>query len=163
LVDQRLRDGARHEAIRTAEEMVRAAPPDARPQLMLALAHAEAGYGERAWEMVAAVRRTYGEDRLSNGLLAEIHVALGEIDEAFQAYERAFQERDWLMVWLRVGPYTGSAATSPRWKRFRQDPRYWDLMRRMNFPPFPPQHPGYADEQAQLHKRKGVGSSASLR
>jgi len=163
LVDQRFRDGAPDEAILLAEELARAAPPDARSQLMLALAHAVAGHGERAREIVVTARRTYGEDRLSNGMLAEIHVSLGEIDEAFQAYERAFQEREWPMVWLRVGPYVGIAATFPNWKRFRQDPRYWDLMRRMNFPPFPPEHPGFADEQAQLHKRKGVGGSASLR
>jgi hypothetical protein len=101
-------------------------------------------------------------------MLAEIHLSLGEVDEAFQAYERAFQEREWGVVWLRVGPYVFSDATypnwtGPKWMRLRQDPRYWDLMRRMNFPPFPPEHPGYAEEQAQLHMRKGVGSSSSLR
>jgi TolB-like protein/class 3 adenylate cyclase/Flp pilus assembly protein TadD len=134
-------------AIRIAEEWVRALPREPVPKLYLALAHASAGEREEAREIVDAARRSFGDDRLQNVRLGDVLLALGEIDGAFEAYERAFEEREGGILWLRVRPYRNAAR--PEWTQLRKDPRYWDLMRRMNFPPFPPEHPGYADEQAQ--------------
>lgn len=137
-------------AIRAAEEFVRAKPGEALPRLWLARVHAIAGDREKAREIADATRRTFG-DRLPNSVLGQLLVDLGEIDEAFQALERGFEEREWMMIWLRVTPFGVNPASraSPAWEQFRKDPRYWDLMRRMNFPPFPSEHPGYTEEQAQ--------------
>ena len=131
-------------AIRTAEEYRSASPDEPWPQLLLAFGHAVAGDPEKAHELVDTARRIFGEERLASTTLGEIHVALGEMDDAFRVFERGFDEREWLMTWLRVGPYLNRPDA-----RLRRDPRYWELMRRMNFPPFPPDHPGYAEEQAQ--------------
>jgi len=143
-----LEEGERRAAFRAAEEWIRASPREPTPKLQLAFVHASVGEREKAREIVDATRRSFGDDRLPNAPLGEVLVALGEIDAAFSAYERGFEEREWWMTWLRIRPYT-QGAVSPDWAQLRKDPRYWDLMRRMNFPPLPPEHPGYADEQAQ--------------
>jgi tetratricopeptide (TPR) repeat protein len=56
---------------------------------------------------------------------ALIHAGLGEKDEAFKWLERAYEERDKGMAFLRVDP-----TLDP----LRSDPRFQDLLRRMNFP-----------------------------
>jgi tetratricopeptide (TPR) repeat protein len=136
------------DAIRIAEENRNASPDASLPHLLLAFGYAAAGDPEKAREIVDAAQRTFGEERLPNATLGHIHATLGEMDEAFRAYERGFDNREWLMTWLRVNPYAYENLAP-----LRQDPRYWDLMRRMNFPPFPREHPGYAEEQAQQARR----------
>ena len=54
-----------------------------------------------------------------------ICVALGEIDQAMELFERLYVERnDWL-VWLKI---------SPKLKHLHSDPRFRDLLRRIGFP-----------------------------
>jgi len=148
LIMRHLADGDFGAAIRTAEEWVQVSP-EAFPRLMLARANAKAGERDKAREILDSTREVFGEERLSIADLASVRVELGEIDEAFQAFESGLAKREWTMMWLRVLPYLPFNAKSREWAQFRKDPRYWDLMRRMNWPPFPPKHPGYADEQAQ--------------
>ncbi len=50
---------------------------------------------------------------------------LGEKDQAFEWLERSYQERD-LGAWLRV---------ELQWDPLRDDPRFTDLLRRMNLEP----------------------------
>jgi len=50
-------------------------------------------------------------------------VALGDPDQAFAWLERAYQDRDRMMVYLRV---------HPRLDPLRADPRFADLLARMN-------------------------------
>ena len=52
-----------------------------------------------------------------------IHIGLGEIDLAFKWLERAYEERLW---------YLGLLAVDPLFDPLRADPRYTDLIRRMN-------------------------------
>ena len=64
---------------------------------------------------------------MPNGL-ALIHTGLGEHEEAFEWLERAYQERNGWMAFLQV---------EPRFDPLRDDPRFQDLLRRMNFPSEP--------------------------
>jgi serine/threonine-protein kinase len=57
--------------------------------------------------------------------LAAVHGALGEIDEAMGLLETAFQERDVLLVRVKV---------DPRFDPMRRDARFQELVRRMFFP-----------------------------
>lgn len=57
--------------------------------------------------------------------LAQIHSALGEKNEALRRLEEGYRVRDGNMVLLRVWP---------AWDVLRSEPRYQDLLRRMNFP-----------------------------
>jgi tetratricopeptide (TPR) repeat protein len=94
----------------------------------LARTYAQAGRKDEARRTLA---KFLGEKPKPTGaqagwFLAEIYAALGEKDEAFRWLEAAYKERNSLMPWIRDNP-----AYAP----LRSDPRFQDLVRRMNFPP----------------------------
>jgi tetratricopeptide (TPR) repeat protein len=59
------------------------------------------------------------------GYLAEVYTNLGEKDEALRWLEQGYREHD---VWLAL------LKVWPRFDPLRSDPRFQDLLRRMNFP-----------------------------
>jgi TolB-like protein/Tfp pilus assembly protein PilF len=59
-------------------------------------------------------------------VVARIYAAMGETDEALRWLETSYQERAAWMVILKV---------DPQFDHMRSDPRFLDLMRRMNFRP----------------------------
>ena len=65
------------------------------------------------------------ERHVSPVQFAFIHAALDERDKAFEYLESAFDQRSVELVWLKVDPV---------WDPLRIDPRFQDLLRRMNFP-----------------------------
>lgn len=58
--------------------------------------------------------------------VALAHAALGEHEQAFEWLEKAVEDRSPQLVQLRL---------DPRLDRLRSEPRFQDLLRRMNFPP----------------------------
>ncbi|MDP9229748.1 MAG: hypothetical protein M3O67_03625, partial [Bacteroidota bacterium] len=56
---------------------------------------------------------------------ALIHYSLGDADKAFEWLNRSYDERDFLLAFLRVDPL---------WDPLRSDPRFQKLMKKMNFP-----------------------------
>ena len=58
--------------------------------------------------------------------VAEIYAQLGEKDQAFAWLERAYQERSFMMLYLKVAPNLDP---------LRSDPRYADLLRRVGHTP----------------------------
>lgn len=56
--------------------------------------------------------------------IALIYNALSESDKALHYLEKAFAEKDVRMVWLKV---------EPKWYNLQNEPRFIDLMKRMNF------------------------------
>jgi eukaryotic-like serine/threonine-protein kinase len=58
-------------------------------------------------------------------MAATFHVQLGEKDKAFAELEKAFNNREWLLLYIKI---------DPRLDALRDDPRYQDLVRRMKFP-----------------------------
>jgi hypothetical protein len=57
-----------------------------------------------------------------------IYAGLGERDTAFAWLQRAFEDKAWLIDEMNVDPL---------FDVFRGDPRFDDLIRRMNYPPVP--------------------------
>jgi hypothetical protein len=57
--------------------------------------------------------------------MAAVHVGLGENDEAFTWLEKAYQERSWWLVFLKMDPMMES---------LHSDRRYADLIRRIGYP-----------------------------
>ncbi len=55
---------------------------------------------------------------------AVVYNGLGESDKALDYLEKAFAEKNVLMVFLKV---------EPKWNNLRREPRFIELMRRMNF------------------------------
>ena len=56
--------------------------------------------------------------------IALIYNALDEHDKALDWLEKAFEQREPKMTFLKV---------EPKWNNLRNEPRFIDLMRRMNF------------------------------
>ncbi len=54
--------------------------------------------------------------------LANIHIGLGNKDQAFAWFEKAYHERSYYMTWIKV-----MAIVDP----LRSDPRFTDLLRRV--------------------------------
>ena len=87
-------------------------------------AYAKAGNRPKAYEIIQQLKRT------ENGYLyvyeiAFIHAALGEKDRAFEWLEKAYQQRDKGLRYLKI-----DHCLDP----LRSDPRFRDLLRRVNFP-----------------------------
>jgi tetratricopeptide (TPR) repeat protein len=74
----------------------------------------------RSWLRVAT-----SIDGFSSWNIAQVYATLGEADEALGWLERAYEERDPLMIILKAHP-----AFDP----LRSDPRFQDLLRRIGFP-----------------------------
>ncbi len=57
--------------------------------------------------------------------IALIYVGLGEEEQALEWLEKAYEDRSFLMIYLKV---------DPKLDPLRGAPRFQDLLRRMNFP-----------------------------
>jgi serine/threonine-protein kinase len=107
-------------AYRTAARL-REMDPDTMPGL--GHAYAMAGRVEDARRVLARLDELRRTGFVSAHGSAVIHVALGETDRAFEWLERAIEERDSGLVWLRV---------NPRLDAVRDDPRFLALMARIH-------------------------------
>jgi tetratricopeptide (TPR) repeat protein len=58
--------------------------------------------------------------------IAEVNAYLGDKDQAFEILEIAYQERNGILIYLNVHPW---------YDPLRDDPRFHDLLRRMNLDP----------------------------
>ena len=58
--------------------------------------------------------------------VATIYAGLGDRDQALKNLEETYADRNEMLGWLKVDPLMDS---------LRSDPRFQDLLRRMNFPP----------------------------
>ena len=96
------------------------------PLYLASLAEVQARLGNRDEVLrILSQLQTPGEKYVSPSSMALIHASLGDLDESFAWNERAFQDRDASLVWLQVAPESDSV---------RSDPRFADLLHRMNFP-----------------------------
>ena len=56
---------------------------------------------------------------------AYIHIGMGEYDEAIRLLEQAYSERSWFLIFMKVEPWLDP---------LRDDPRFADIQRRLDFP-----------------------------
>ena len=88
----------------------------------LARAYAASGRKDKALAIRNHLRKGSNESYVSAYCVALIHEALGETGEAFAWLERAYEERDEWLGWLK---------SDPRLDRLRPDPRYTGLLKRV--------------------------------
>jgi tetratricopeptide (TPR) repeat protein len=91
----------------------------------LAYAYGLAGRRAEADRELAACLRRWNQQHTSGVCMALGYLGLGDKDHAFQWLEREFQEHTGTIFMLKAYPY---------WDGLRPDPRFQDLVRRMNFP-----------------------------
>jgi len=115
-------------AIAAAEKEVQLSPNATLSLSTLALAYATSGLREEAQKTLERLRSLSKQQYVSPYLLARAHTALGANDEALRLLEAAFHERSCLMVYLK---------TDSQLDGLRSQPRFRELMRRMNYPSDP--------------------------
>jgi len=95
--------------------------------VLAVLAYASAVAGERATalKMLDQLHERVRRHDVSPLHAAYVHVGLAHFDEAFRLMERAYQERAGLFVFLNVEPI---------FDPLRSDPRFADLVGRLQFP-----------------------------
>ena len=100
----------------------------ANPAQVAALGQAYAKRGIRGYYLwqLQRLREESKHRYVSAADFAYVFAGLGEKDEAFSYLEKAYEDRDCYLTRLQVLP-----ALDP----LRSDPRFQDLLRRMNFPP----------------------------
>ena len=97
------------------------------PPYLAQLGHAYAVAGRRTEAMrIADELITMSSHRyVAARGIAEIHIGLDDPDMAFSWLDKAFLQRNGWLIHIRE---------NPRYDRLREDPRYLDLVQRMNFP-----------------------------
>ena len=94
----------------------------------LASVYGLAGRKREALKLIAELNEKYRQHHISAFVFAEAYSGLGEKDEAISWLERAYDEHDQGMVYIKA---------YPGWDGLRSEPRFQTLVRRMNFPPSP--------------------------
>lgn len=89
-------------------------------------AQAMLGHRDRANAVIAKFKALGKSEYVISFFVATIYAALGDKDKAFVELEEGYRQRDWRMsAHLKMDPMIQS---------LRDDPRYKDLLRRMNLP-----------------------------
>jgi len=91
--------------------------------LMSTLTHAMAGRKKQAQNMLGELTKEWGA-RMPT-FIGAVYAHLGEKDKAFEWLQKGYEQRDFFIHQLKVEPV---------FDPFRSDPRFQDLLRRMNFP-----------------------------
>ena len=91
------------------------------------LSHAYAVSGNRseALNILEELKEESKQRYVPPLIIAEMYTGLGMKEQAFEWLEKAYDVRDGNMILLKVWPV---------WDPLRDDPRFHDLLRRMNFP-----------------------------
>ena len=92
------------------------------------ISYAEWGKRDQALEVLDQLSKLSETRYVSPYDIAEVQLALGELDAAFENLEKAYRDRDPFMIYLAVDPAI---------RRARSDPRLEQMMRRMRFPRAP--------------------------
>lgn len=139
------------------ERELQAGPDDTWVRVDDAVVAAFTGNASRAREIISEVMASGRYVDLPT--VATAYALLGDFDTAFNLLNEGVESRAWGLLGIRTLPYWGPFADAPNLALFRNDTRYRELLDRMKFPPLPPDHPGYADEQAWLAKKKAAAEA----
>jgi tetratricopeptide (TPR) repeat protein len=112
-------------AIAEMDEVVRSTSRVPIHLYMLAHSHARSGSRERALRLVQELHELSQNHYISPIWFAVIYTSLNEKDEAFRWLDCAYRERACWMVYMKSWPWSDN---------LRSDPRFDDLVRRMNYP-----------------------------
>ena len=120
-----LEKGMYAEAVAIGEQWLQSDPTNQWALRAAGFAYAKAGRRDKAEEMISRLREIAKTQYLATPRIACIYVALGEKDRAFDELNKAFAARDWELHRLNVDPY---------WRPIRDDPRFKELVKRLNLP-----------------------------
>ena len=117
--------GMHKEAIRESKEAISLSADHVVMVAALGYAYALAGKKKEALKVLEELNKRFRQRHVPPTLIAFIYAGLAEKDKAFEWLEKAYEEHnDYL-------PFLGA---EPAYDPLRADPRFQDLLRRMNFP-----------------------------
>jgi hypothetical protein len=90
----------------------------------LASVYGLAGRKREAMKLIDELKERYREHYIPASVFEQAYIGLDE-DEAMTRLERAYEEHDQQMVYIKA---------YPGWDALRSEPRFQALVRRMNFP-----------------------------
>jgi serine/threonine-protein kinase len=117
-----LQKGLHDEAIGSFQKALNAAGGTPIFNAYLALAFAKSGKRGTVFQELQALSK---ERYISSVYFALVCLALGETDQTFEWLEKAYDERATELTWTPSAPF---------FDPIRDDPRFQDILRRMNFP-----------------------------
>ncbi len=113
------------EAEQAAQKVIELRPDDPEVRLVLAQVYARSGQRDKALAIIDQLKERGASPGAFGFLTIVVYTVLGEHDQAFEWLERAVTERSSSVFHLKVSPLVDS---------LRSDPRFDELLRRMNFP-----------------------------
>ncbi len=116
-----IQQGKKDEAIAEFRNVVQLSGRSPSMLAHLGYAYASAGRGIETQAILNELR--LGKQPVTQIEMAMIHIALGENDHAFERLDKAFEERAWQLGFLKVEPV---------FDPLRRDPRFTELMRKIN-------------------------------
>jgi TolB-like protein/Flp pilus assembly protein TadD len=121
-----LHTGRQDEAIREFQNALKlSGTDDTDLQLDLGFAYAVSGKRDEARRILARMEKLHEQGIVPSGSVAILHGALGESNEAFAWLEKAYEERDPQLTYIKAGR---------RFEPLRKDPRFEQLVRRVGLP-----------------------------
>ena len=118
--------GKRQEAIQEFQQALQLSGTDDKDiKLDLGFAYAATGNREEARRILGELKKRHEQGLIPSGSVAVLYGALGELDEAFAWLEKAYQERDPQLTYLKVGR---------RFEPLRHDARFQQFVHRVGFP-----------------------------
>ena len=121
-----LHSGKQEEALREFQNALQlSGTADADLQLDLGIAYAVTGKRDEARRILAKLENLHEQGVVPSGSVAILHGALGESNEAFAWLEKAYEERDPQLTYIKAGR---------RFEPLRKDPRFTELVHRVGLP-----------------------------
>ena len=118
-------NGMYEDAIALSEKALQTDPTNQAFLRFAGYANAKSGRRREAEEVIKKFKDIAKAQYVMSSRVAVIHVALGQKEKAFAELEESFADRDWELHRLKIDPFMDP---------LRADPRFKDLVRRMNLP-----------------------------
>jgi TolB-like protein/DNA-binding winged helix-turn-helix (wHTH) protein/Tfp pilus assembly protein PilF len=97
----------------------------------LAIVYLRSGRRTEALKVLGEMREWYKTHSEEPYQMFDLYAELGDRDQAFTWLEKSYEQRDFNLLYIR---YCGGYGTNPATKDLCSDPRFQDVVRRMNFP-----------------------------
>ncbi len=117
--------GLYDDAIRLSENSLQSDPGYQHMLWIGGYAYAKTGRRREAEEVIGKLRELAKTQYVIPNFAASIYGALGDKDKAFAELDKAVEQRDSWLKWLKVDPL---------WNPLRDDPRFKATLKRMNIP-----------------------------
>jgi TolB-like protein/DNA-binding winged helix-turn-helix (wHTH) protein/Flp pilus assembly protein TadD len=116
--------GNYEQAVNEFQKAIELSGGDLTSEASLAHVYAVSGKKAKAEKILNELKQKITGNNLSYQI-ADVYIGLGQQDQAFEWLEKAYEDRSGWLTWIAI---------EPKLDPLRSDPRFADLLRRMNLP-----------------------------